>query len=155
MRTTAGALAALSVLVLAGCAQPDQGGSAAERQPVQKPRVLSVGRGLQAGLPADGGRARPVAAIIGPGRVALATWGSSSCPYTPVRMQARGTDALRMVLDLPGSKHTVCTADLGPTTVRLSLDPAMTSDGTVALLLEFRHQGGDMQVVARPGGGQG
>jgi hypothetical protein len=112
-------------------------------------------RGLHAGLRAHGSEARPVAAILGPGRVALATWGSSSCPYLPVRMSATGPDGLRVVLDLPGSKRTVCTADLGPTTVRLGLDPALTRDGTVTLVLEFRHQRGDTRVVARPLSDQG
>jgi hypothetical protein len=155
MRAAVGVLTAVSALMLAGCAQPDAGGSAVDGRPLQKPKVLSIDRGLPAGLSADGRRARPVAAILGPGRVALATWGSSTCPYAPVRMMATGPDALRVVLDLPGSKHMVCTADLGPTTVRLGVDPAMTRDGNVDLVLAFRHEPGDSRVVARPLSDQG
>lgn len=154
MRATAGVLAALSLLIPAACAQPGAGGSAADAQPAQKPRVLGVKAGLPAGVSARG-RTRPVAVILGPGRVALATWGSSSCPYTPVRLRATSSDGLRVVLDLPGSKHTVCTADLGPSTIRLGLDPAFTSDGSVTLVLEFRHQRGELRVVARPLSEQG
>jgi hypothetical protein len=132
MRAVAGALAAVSVLMLAGCAPSAEGGSATDPQPLQKPKVLGVDRGLPAGLRTDGPQGRPVAAIVGPGRVALATWGSSSCPYTPVRMKASGADGLRVVLDVPRGEHVMCTADLGPTTVRLGLDPAMTGDGTRA-----------------------
>lgn len=151
MRATAGVLTAC-VLVVAGCAQADGGDAVAG--PAQEPRVLSVHTGLPAGLRAEGPRARPVAAIIGPGRVALATWGSSSCPNLPVRMEAKGPGMLRVLLDVRGSKRTVCTADLGPTTVRLGLDPAMTDDGTLTLVLETRHRRGDVRVVARPLSGQ-
>jgi len=154
MRAATGALFAVSVLMLAGCARAGEGGSAVDRQPPSEPKVLSVHGGLPAGLRAAAGRARPVAAILGPGRVALATWGSSSCPNLPVRIKATNPDNLRLLVDIAGPKHAVCTADLGPTTVRLGLDPAMTSDGTVALVLKFRHERGDVRVVARPMGGQ-
>jgi hypothetical protein len=148
MRAAAGALAAVSML-LAGCAQPEDDGSAVDQQRLQKPEVLSVGQGLPAELRAARGRTRPVAAILGPGRLALVTWGSSSCPWTPKRMQATGPDALRVALDLPGSKRMVCTADLGPTTVRLGVDPAMTRDGAVRLVLELPDKRKDVRLVAR------
>lgn len=154
MRAVAGVLVAVSVMTLAGCAQADGGASAVDRQPLQKPRVLGVHRGLPAGLRADGPQGNAAAAILGPGRVALATWGSSSCPFTPARMRTTGPQALHAVLALPGSKHMVCTADLGPTTVRLAVDPAMTRDGTVDLVLDFQEQGRDVRVVARPLDGQ-
>jgi len=149
VRATAGVLAALVLLIPAGCAQPGAGGSAADAQPLDKPEVLGVKAGLPTGISAHG-RARPVAAILGPGEVALVTWGSSSCPYTPVRLRVTGSDSLRVALDLPGSRRTVCTADLGPSTIRLGLDPAMTSDGNVSLVLDFRHRRGDVRVTARP-----
>jgi hypothetical protein len=65
-------------------------------------------------------------------------------------MKATGPDVLRVVLDDSTPKNTVCTLDLGPTTVRLGLDPAMTSDGALALVLRFRHERGEVRVVARP-----
>ena len=155
MRAAAGVLAVVSVLMLAGCAQSGEGGSAVDREPLQKPKVLSVHRGLPAGLGIEGRQPKAVAAILWPGKVALATWGSSTCPNTPVRMRTAGAQALRVLLDLPGSKRVMCTADLGPTTVRLGLDPAMTRDGTVELMLRFRDQGDDVRVVARPLSGAG
>ena len=150
MRAAAGALAAVSMLLLAGCAQPDEGGSAVDQRRLQKPEVLSVGQGFPTGLRGARRQTKPVAAILGPGRLALVTWGSSSSPWTPKRMQATGPDALRVVLDLPVSKHMVCTADLGPTTVRLGVDPAMTRAGAVHLVLEFSDKHKDVRLVARP-----
>lgn len=150
MRAATGVVAAVSVLLLAGCAQADEGGSVVDRRPLQEPEVLSMRGGLPAGLGPAGRLAQPVAAILGPGRLALAAWGSSSCPLTPVRMETHGPDALRVVLDLPGSRHHVCTADLGPTTIRLGVDPAMTRDGTVELVVEFPDKHDDTHVVARP-----
>jgi len=147
MRAAAGALAAVSML-LAGCAQPDDGGSAVDQR-LQRPEVLDVGQGLPGELRAARGQTRPVAAILGPGRLALVTWGSSSCPWTPARMRATGPDVLRVTLDLPGSKRRVCTADLGPTTIRLGVDPAMTRDGAVHLVLEFPDKRKDVRLVAR------
>ena len=149
MRAAAGALAVVSMLLLAGCAQPDAGGSTVDQRRLQKPEVLSVGPGLPAELRDARRQAKPVAAILGPGRLALVTWGSSSCPWTPTRMEATGPGALRVVLDLPGSKRMVCTADLGPTTVRLGVDPAMARSGAVHLVLEFPDKRKDVRLVAR------
>ena len=149
MRAAAGALVTVSILLLAGCAGPDDGGSAVDQRRLREPEVLSVQRGLPAGLRSAAQQAKPLAGILGPGRLALATWGSSSCPWTPKRMEATGSDGLRVVLDLPGSKHMVCTADLGPTTVRLGVDPAMTRDGAVHLVLEFPDKRQDVRLVAR------
>jgi hypothetical protein len=149
MRAVAGALAAAVSMLLAGCAQPDDGAPAVDHRRLQRPEVLSVGQGLPAGMRAARGQTRPVAAILGPGRLALVTWGSSSCPWTPKHVQATGPDALRVRLHLPGSKRMVCTADLGPTTVRLGVDPAMTRAGAVRLVLEFPDKRKDVRLAAR------
>ncbi len=91
-----------------------------------------------------------MAAISGAGRLVLTTWGSSSCPWTPVRIEPAGPGALRLVLGYAGEPGAACTADMAPTTARLGVDPALTRDGQVELLLVFTQERMDVRVVARP-----
>jgi hypothetical protein len=149
MRRPAGLLFAVLPL-LAGCAQPGAtvppDGSGSREEPV----LLGTHAGLPDGVRPPRRLGQPVATIVGRGRLALTTWGSSSCPTTPVRAEAAGPDALRVVLGLAARPGEPCTADLGPTTARLGVDPALTRDGRVEVVVVFPQERNDVRVVARP-----
>src|SRR5215211_6776557 len=84
--------------LLAGCAQPDANEPSHAPQPGNGPVVLGTHAGLPDGLTPARKLGQPVAAISGPGRLVLTTWGSSSCPSIPVRAERAGAGALRVIL---------------------------------------------------------
>jgi hypothetical protein len=136
--------------LLAACAQSDIEGSSDGRPTGDKPVVLGTHPGLPDGLGPGRGFGNPVAAIVGSGRLVLTTWGSGGCPWTPVRMEQAGPGALRVVLGYGGEPGAACTADMAPTTARLGVDPALTRDGQVELIVAFTEERMDVRVVARP-----
>ncbi len=54
-------------------------------------------------------------------RLALTLWGSGSCPRLPVSLHALNRHSIEITVDKKTSG--VCTADLGPTTSVIKLDP--------------------------------
>jgi hypothetical protein len=113
-------------LVLVGC-----GGTTHSTQPPQHvPLVVPVGPKVR--LP-DGG-----ARFLSPTRLAIVTWGSSSCPSVPDRLTVVSRHAIRLHL-VTGSWTTagsrrglvaqppaggVCTADWGATPMAVAIDPS-------------------------------
>ena len=53
--------------------------------------------------------------LLDDGRIAVVTYGSSSCPSEPVSYDADSTDALSLWVEYIGDAE-VCSADFGPTT---------------------------------------
>jgi hypothetical protein len=145
------ALLMTAALLLAACAQPQTEEDAGSGEGTEAPVILGTHSGLPSGLSrAEKLGGDPVAAIVASGRVALTTWGSSSCPEVPISARVGGTGALRVVVGMDGSPQRVCTADMGPSTTRLAVDPALTEDGEVEVLLVFRDGGLTMRLTARP-----
>jgi len=98
--------------------------------------------------PVDIDQAPVLAAIDTRGRLALTLWGSSSCPTVPVAIEFLGRHEVRVTLsdDYLG----MCTADYGPTTSFVALDPAVV-DVTADLLVRLSGvEGLPPTVTARP-----
>lgn len=146
----AAALLFVAPFLLAGCAQADPGDGGGAGSAGEAPVVLDSRRGLPKGMRPAAKMAEPVAAIMAPGRLALATWGSSTCPSLPVRAKVTRPDTLRVDVRMEAGKGQVCTMDLGPTTTRIGVDPALTEDGAVQLLVEFGKGREDVRLTARP-----
>ncbi len=68
------------------------------------------------------GDASPIAIIEHDHRLALTLWGSGSCPRLPVSLHVLNRHSLEITVGKTTSG--VCTADLGPTTSVIKLDPA-------------------------------
>ena len=101
-----------------------------------------------AGEPVTIDDAPVVAAIDDRGRLALTLWGSSSCPTVPTAFEVIGRHEVAVTLsdDYPG----MCTADYGPTTSFVALDPAAV-DVTSDLLVRLSGVDGlPPTVTARP-----
>lgn len=98
----------------------------------------------------------PLAAIVA-GRLFVTTWGSSSCPEVVVGLTVE--DRRRATVDLRPADGPSCTADLGPRTVSVALDPAAV-DLTAPLTVRLRGPGveanvpwstaSDVEVLATP-----
>jgi hypothetical protein len=65
-----------------------------------------------------------------PGRIALVTFGSSSCPVEPVSYDRDSTDALSLWAEYTGDSE-VCTADMAATTFVIELPAGFADDGEV------------------------
>jgi hypothetical protein len=117
-------LAALG-LALVGCA----GTSHHARRSPHVPLVVPVGPNVR--LPQGGAR------FLSPTRLAIVTWGSSSCPSVPDKVVVEGPHAIRIHL-VTGSWRTVgtrrelvaqppangaCTEDWGTTPMAVAVDP--------------------------------
>jgi hypothetical protein len=57
------------------------------------------------------GEPRPAVEWTTDREVRLTTWGSSSCPWVPARVEARGTQSVTVRLEGPGPKA-ICTTDI-------------------------------------------
>ena len=64
------------------------------------------------------------------GRIALVTFGSSSCPVEPVSYDRDSADALSLWAEYTGQSE-VCTADMSPTTFVIELPDGFADDGDV------------------------
>jgi hypothetical protein len=145
----AAALLIVTPLLLTGCAATDPADGGDRASPGEAPKVLGSKHGLPQGLrPADR-MGRPVAAILGRGRLGLTTWGSSSCPSLPVRAEVTGSDTLRVTVRIDARPGEPCTADLGPTTTRIGVDPALTEDGQVQVVVALDQQRREVRLTAR------
>jgi hypothetical protein len=139
----AGLLAGLLGVLLAGCVS----GPA-------RPHSVAVTAypGLPSGLVVPSGPALPAAvAVLQPGgRLALAVWGSGSCPAVPVAVDVVGRHAIRITVD--NHYQGACTADYTATTSIVQLDPTRV-DTTAELTITL--DGGGSQpstLIARPAG---
>jgi hypothetical protein len=65
-----------------------------------------------------------------PGRIALVTFGSSSCPVEPVSYDRDSTEALSLWAEYTGESE-VCTADMAATTFVIDLPEGFADDGDV------------------------
>ena len=65
-----------------------------------------------------------------PGRIALVTFGSSSCPVEPVSYDRDSTDVLSLWAEYTGESE-VCTADMAATTFVIELPEGFADDGDV------------------------
>ncbi|MDQ0092166.1 hypothetical protein [Paeniglutamicibacter psychrophenolicus] len=107
----------LVALLLAGCAAPV---SVAERTAPEFPGSLTQAQleNLELGEPA-------AFWLQAGSRLALVTWGSSSCPAVVTRMDARGSDAIELRVESSGGSGP-CTADMAPTTHELEVPESVT-----------------------------
>jgi len=64
------------------------------------------------------------------GRIALVTFGSSSCPVEPVSYDRENTEALSLWAEYTGDSE-VCTADMAATTFVIELPDGFADDGDV------------------------
>ena len=121
------AVIAVAGIVLAGC-----GGSHASSSPprqhypvvIRPPVVLPTPR-LRGDLPR----------LLSPTRLAIVTTGSSSCPSVPDELTYVDRHTLRLHLTVGSWTHGgivarpppsgICTADLGPTTMAVAIDPKL------------------------------
>jgi hypothetical protein len=150
MRQAYGLLLA-AVPLLAGCASLD-GNDALDRSRVgEGPVILGTHTGMPEGMRPARQVGRPVAAIVGPGRLVLTTWGSSSCPWTPEHAQELGPAAVRVVFDdVTAEPGQACTADMAPVSTRLGVDPALTRKGGVEVVVVFPGERHHVSVKAKP-----
>jgi hypothetical protein len=65
-----------------------------------------------------------------PGRIALVTFGSSSCPVEPVSFDRDSTEALSLWAEYTGESE-VCTAAMSATTFVIELPEGFADDGDV------------------------
>lgn len=147
VRRLLAALVGLAVAAACGPAGPAEGPPRTESGPL----VVSVHRGLPASLgrevPEHG---RPLDFIVGPGRLDLTTWGSSSCPQLPVRAERTPEGALRVVLDDAVGPDGICSADDGATTTRIRVDEDLTSQPMLMVVVAFPQERSDERIVALP-----
>ncbi len=136
-------------VAVAGCGGSSTSGPAATKSiAIETYRGLPPGQHL-AGLP-DG---QTVLAVRqGDNRLALTFWGSGSCPLVPVNLGVVNRKELRVTVGgaLAGTGHRICTADLGPTTSVVQLDPTTVSPGTLTIDLTGVPDLPD-RVESRPG----
>jgi hypothetical protein len=153
LRVAGRMLAALAGLtVVAGCGQTPGPAKGSPPGSETGPLVVSVHRGL----PDSVGRefavpGRPLAFIVGPGRLDLATWGSSSCPQLPVRAERTRENTLRVVLDDTVRPDDVCSADAAATTARIRVDDDLIGQRRLVVVLVFPQQRAHERIVARRG----
>ena len=66
------------------------------------------------------------------GRIAIVTFGSSSCPVQPVSYDLESTDALSLWAEYTGDSE-VCTADMAATTFVIEVPAGFADDGDVLI----------------------
>jgi len=138
--------------VVAGCGQARGPAGESPLSSERDPLVVSVHRGLPDSVGREFGVSdRPLAFIVGPDRLDLATWGSSSCPQLPVQAERTGENTLRVVLDDTFDPDGVCTADAAPTTARIRVDDDLISKRRLVVVLVFPQERADERIVARRG----
>lgn len=71
-------------------------------------------------------------------RLAVVTFGSSSCPPIPTSISAPSAD--RIVIEFSPSPNTPCSADLAPTTHQFDLPSNIDAGGGVTAELRFGEQ---------------
>jgi hypothetical protein len=146
-------LAGLAGLALgAACGKEPESAEGRSLRPETGPLVVSVHRGLPASLGREvAEHGRPLAFIVGPGRLDLITWGSSSCPQLPVRAERAPEGALRLVLDDAVGPDGICSADDAATTAGIRVDEDLTSQPVLMVVVAFPQERSDEQIVARRG----
>src|SRR5579863_1570774 len=92
-------------------------------------------RGIPPGVPGlgQGGAVRDDAVWGTPGRMAVVTWGSGSCPGLPVSLVVPQSNQLRITVVAPESGP--CTADLTATTSIITTPAALDVSQTVTVTI--------------------
>ncbi|MGA8633747.1 MAG: hypothetical protein WB805_02705 [Candidatus Dormiibacterota bacterium] len=92
-------------------------------------------RGIAPGVPGlgEGGAVRDDAVWGAPGRMAVVTWGSGSCPGLPVSLVVPQRNQLRITIIAPDSGP--CTADLTATTSIITTPAALDVSQSVTVTI--------------------
>lgn len=122
----AGAVLALGVILLAGCAGHGDGSRA--------DRVVSGIPEDWTGATPDPLALEPEVGWVGDDEFGVITWGSSSCPAVAGELQVDSASELR--IEFGPSPHDPCTADLAATTHIFRL-PAAVTDRPITVIVGF------------------
>ncbi|WP_261165654.1 hypothetical protein [Microbacterium sp. Marseille-Q6965] len=127
MRARIAASLAAALLVLTGCATPQQGGAGGGED-----RTGEVGEVLPRDVPSgwtgpqpDGESAGPLVGWIDDEQFGVITLGSGSCYPEATAIEATGEGSARIDFEMPPD-DAICTADFAPTTHAFTLPPAVT-----------------------------
>ncbi len=93
----------------------------------------------------------PVAWADGGRRLAVTTYGSSSCPTGPERVEVVGAQEVRVEIEPLFPGRDPCTADMAPRTTEVELPEGVSAAEPLTVLLD--HDGEQEQVVLSPAGG--
>lgn len=144
-----GAALVFVALTLGGCGAggetPDAGAPTAPHvaphsEPVRPGRTFEVPPPPPPVAWADGGR-----------RLAVTTYGSSSCPTGPQRVEVTGAQEVRVEIEPLFPGRDPCTADMAPRTTDVELPEGVSADAPLTVLLD--HDGEQEEVVLSPAGG--
>ncbi len=148
-RSAGAAVLVFVALTLCGCGAareaPDAGALTA---PHVAPHSEPVGPGRTFEVPPP---PPPVAWAEGGRRLAVTTYGSSSCPTGPRKVEAVGAQEVRVEVEPLFPGRDPCTADMAPRTTEVELPQGVSADVPLTVLLD--HDGEQEQVVLFPAGG--
>ncbi|MFD2094173.1 hypothetical protein [Blastococcus deserti] len=143
--------AVLTVVTLTTCAcgaarpAPDAGGPTEDLFPLPS-------------VPADPGPTfevrpppPPVSWADGGRRLAVTTWGSSSCPTGPGDVEVVGAREVRVEITFLFPGRDPCTADVAPRTTAVDLPEGVTADQPLTVVLD--HDGEEERVELPPADG--